>query len=112
MVCLQIDDIDNMFNKLHELKSNNWNTISTISVKTTDKKKQLKNGSNIKTSLKSDSNNPTKSINSAKARSDAARQRLLEAKKNALKQKEESKNVDLNATKEDSDTVIDTNKNN
>ena len=62
MVCLQIDDIDNMFNKLHELKSNNWNTISTISVKTTDKKKQLKNGSNIKTSLKSDSNNPTKLV--------------------------------------------------
>ncbi len=110
MVCLQIDDIDKMFNKLHELKSNNWNTLSIVPVKTEDKKKQIKTGtisSNAKTSIIAN-----KSINSTKARSDAARQRLLEAKKNALKQKETLKNSDPSNFKDDSNIVIDTNTNN
>jgi hypothetical protein len=88
MVCLQIKDILSMFNMLNELKHNEWSleklkSLNTNLVVTTKK--------NVKTPLKplKPSNNTTVVIKSDTARL-AAKQRLIEAKKNAalIKQKE------------------------
>lgn len=83
MVCLQIDDIHNLFTKLEEMKANNWEYTrpkpKTV-VKKTENKKPVINSSNKVSSSKN---------------SDAARQRLIEAKKKAAALKLKNQNNDI-----------------
>ena len=100
MVCLQIEDIQRMFTQLVELKANNWQIIvnpvtliKQVVKKSIDKKKQPINTTNVTNNINS---NVIKTVNSStKARADAARQRLIEAKKNAalIKQQQQVEEI-------------------
>ena len=113
MVCLQIDDIKNMFDLLKKLKENNW----ILEQPTVAKKVAKKPLNNSNTTPKTKLNTPvtssadTAKTNTSKARADAARQRLLEAKKNAAlnKQKELAQNTNNNLV---DDTVVEATSNN
>lgn len=97
MVCLQIQDIQNMFNMLNELKQNEWildkiNTNNVVTKKVT--KKPFKSTTNTNqtnaANVKSTANKTSSNLSQNDTARQAARQRLLEAKKNAAltKQKE------------------------
>ena len=98
MVCLQIQDIQNMFNMLNELKQNEWKLENLKSNNVVTKKiikKPLKpstntTNSNTNQSVKSSANKPMSNISQIDTARQAAKQRLLEAKKNAalIKQRE------------------------
>jgi hypothetical protein len=102
MVFLQIEDIQSMFKRLNELRSNQWKieakqgsgltaTSKTPSKKTIDKKKLISTPNTSKSVQQND-----KSViqsNTSKLRAEAARQRLQEAKRNAMKQKESLSSV-------------------
>lgn len=83
MVCLQIDDIHSLFRKLDSMKANNWEFVrpkpKTV-VRKTENKKPLVNSSNKAPSSKG---------------TDAARQRLIEAKKKAAALKLKNQNNDI-----------------
>ena len=97
MVYLQIEDIQSMFKKLNDLRSNQWKietkqissftaTTKTPSKKIIDKKKVINTPNTTKTMQQNDKS--VNQSNTSKLRAEAARQRLQEAKKNAMKQKE------------------------
>ena len=110
MVCLQIDDIKNMFEILKKLKENNWILEQPVVAKKVVKKPLNTNNSAPKAKVNTSSNDTAKT-NTSKARADAARQRLLEAKKNAalIKQKELAENTNNNIV---DDTVVESTSNN
>ncbi len=101
MVCLQIEDIHRMFTHLEELKSNNWQmlvspVISKMIKKPIEKKKPITTAVKEKT----DSSSNVKTVSSSKVRADAARQRLIEAKKNAAlikqqQQQQQEQNIEI-----------------
>lgn len=84
MVCLQIEDIKRLFIKLDEMKSNNWIIIrKPIKPKTENQKPLISNSKN------------KGYIVASKKNSDAARQRLMEAKKRAAALKLKNQNNDI-----------------
>lgn len=98
MVCLQIQDIQNMFNMLNELKQNEWklenlhanNVVTKKIIKKPLKPNTNTTNSNTSVSIKSNTNKPSSNISQIDTARQAARSRLLEAKKNAalIKQRE------------------------
>jgi len=83
MVCLQIEDIQRLFKKLDEMKSNNWEfvkKVKPIAKKTENKKPILVN---------------QKKPIVTKKNTDAARQRLIEAKKKAAALRLKNQNNDI-----------------
>lgn len=96
MVYLQIEDIQSMFKKLNDLRNNQWKietkqTISSPTSKTplrkiNDKKKVINTPNTTKSNQQNEKS--VNQSNSSKLRAEAARQRLQEAKRNAMKQKE------------------------
>lgn len=90
MVYLQVEDIDKMFSKLSELKKNNW--IIEAKEQKTNAKPVVKKKTPVTGTTTTAGSTAT-----SKARADAAKQRILEAKKAALaKQKEQNISNDLN----------------
>ncbi|CAF0722896.1 unnamed protein product [Brachionus calyciflorus] len=77
MVYLQVEDIDKMFDKLAELKKNNW-VIEVKQVAKTAPKKKTTGGPK------------TTETAASKARAEAARQRIQEMKKKAMLSKNQS----------------------
>ena len=76
MVYLQIEDIQRMFKQLDEMRTNNWTMPKPLA--------PLKKPPTVKSCQKRGEANPAPKANAtAKARADAARQRLIEAKKMA-----------------------------
>jgi hypothetical protein len=98
MVCLQIEDIQRMFNQLDELKSNNWQIVNPVTIIKQVVKKSIvkKNPQSTTTTTTTNLTNNVKTVNSStKARADAARQRLIEAKKNAALIKQQQQLEDI-----------------
>lgn len=99
MVCLQIEDIQRMFAHLDELKANNWQMKQPVKVvnakpahtKLADKKKTI-----TSTTTTTSNDSKPKTVSASKARADAARQRLIEAKKNAALLKQQQQQQDQN----------------
>lgn len=95
MVCLQIDDIHNLFKKLEEMKANNWEFVRTVS-KSKAIPKKTENKRPLINSNKTTNNKVTVSCGVAsKKNTDAARQRLIEAKKKAAALKLKNQNNDI-----------------
>lgn len=89
MVCLQIEDIHKMFTNLEELKSNQWQLIQPVKVI----RKIVKKPDTTKTNVIKTVSNTT-----SRLRADAARQRLIEAKKNAAlvkQQQQVEQNIEI-----------------
>ena len=89
MVCLQIEDIHKMFTHLEELKSNQWQLIQPVKVI----RKIVKKPDTTKTNVIKTVSNTT-----SRLRADAARQRLIEAKKNAAlvkQQQQVEQNIEI-----------------
>lgn len=120
MVYLQIEDIQSMFKKLNDLRSNQWKietkhtssltaTTKTPSKKISDKKKVI-NTPNTTKSIQQNEKSVNQS-NTSKLRAEAARQRLQEAKRNAMKQKESlstvSSELEQNIDALDNITIVD-----
>ncbi len=97
MVCLQIEDIQRMFNQLDELKSNNWQIVNPVTIiKQVVKRPIVKKNQQSTTTTTTNLTNNVKTVNSStKARADAARQRLIEAKKNAALIKQQQQLEDI-----------------
>ncbi len=95
MVCLQIDDIQAMFDTLQKMRANEWKIEAKPAVGPVKKKTAAKSSTTATSSLNkakpaalADSSSKTGQTSNSKARAEAARQRLIEAKKNAMRQKE------------------------
>ncbi len=91
MVCLQIEDIHRLFTKLDEMKANNWEITRKPLLKTKiENQKPNKNINNIAHAKKNSTH-----VLASKKNSDAARQRLIEAKKKAATLKSNNQNNDI-----------------
>ncbi len=93
MVCLQIEDIHRLFLKLDDMKANNWEIIRKPLVKTKTENQKPNNDCNHTNNTKKNSTY----VVASKKNSDAARQRLIEAKKRAaaLKLKNQNKDIEI-----------------
>jgi hypothetical protein len=107
MLLLQVDDIDGMFARLEEMKQNNWKMLDTKTSTTIETNRINNNNNNHNNNNNNKNNNrnnnkrtttansnkkintsnsttTTKEPSASKIRADAARQRLIEAKKRAI----------------------------
>ena len=102
MVYLQVEDMRRMFSELEEMRANGWTSVPKISKKATEKKKTP---TTTEKSAPEKTTPIVKSSTSSKARADAARQRLLEAKRNAVAQikQTESEQVTIFGSKDNSE---------
>jgi hypothetical protein len=112
MVCLQVDELNDLFAKLKELKKNNWiiktkpKTKITTNTTTNNNKQQQ-----TKTTLNSTVTTPSPAASSASAekariRAEASKNRLLEAKKRAALLKLNEVSSKNNSNSNDTLTII------